>query len=379
MTVIFAAIQLSTRVASRQSKATNNWGHQLFNRQALRAMSTSDDTKYFTIGLTGANGLIGTALQDEIGTVGEIDGKPVRCVTLKRGSKAETKSLEDSSTTSLVWNPNGKTPEEVIDPSALQDMDAIVHLSGENISTGLSGPLAPIGIRPWTDAKKKEIIDSRVTTTRALARAIAQSEKKPSFVVAGGVGAYGPHFMEGAEAADETADISKSTGFLAEISRKWEGATQEAEDSGSRVVKMRNGVVLSTQGGAMGKVYPIFLLGGGGIVGSGKQYFPIISARDMARAMVHLLQTPSLDGPVNMCAPGGCTNAEYTRAMGKVLRRPTIFPFPSFAVSLLFGEMGEELLLGGTRAHPTKLLDSGFEFAHPAIEEAVQSAVNEDI
>mmetsp|Transcript_23105 Transcript_23105/g.56984 ORF Transcript_23105/g.56984 Transcript_23105/m.56984 type:complete len:385 (+) Transcript_23105:64-1218(+) len=378
MTVIFAAVQLSTRVASRQSKATN-WGHKLFSRQARRTMSTSNDNQYFTIGLTGANGLIGTALRDEISSIGEIDGKPVRCVALKRGSQAEKKSLGDSSATSLVWNPNGKTPEEVIDPSALQDMDAIVHLSGENISTGLSGPLAPLGIRPWTDAKKKEIIDSRVITTRALSQAIAESEKKPSFLVAGGVGAYGSHFMEGTEAADESADISKSTGFLAEVSRKWEAASQEAEDSGARVVNMRNGVVLSTQGGAMAKLYPIFLLGGGGIVGSGKQYFPFISARDMARAMVHVLQTPSLDGTVNMCAPGGCTNAEFTSAMGKVLRRPTILPFPSFAVSLLFGEMGEEILLGGTRAQPKKLLDSGFDFAHPTVEEAVQSAVDEDI
>ncbi|CAJ1950908.1 unnamed protein product [Cylindrotheca closterium] len=389
MTVIFAAVQLSTRVASRQSKATN-LSHQLFRRgSSLRSLSTSssssssslnDDNKYFTIGLTGASGLIGTALRDEISNIGSINGKPVRCVALKRGSKADKKPLnDDSANTSLVWNPNGKTPEEVIDPSALQDMDAIVHLSGENISTGLSGPLAPLGIRPWTDAKKKEIIDSRVITTRALAQAIAKSEKKPSFLVAGGVGAYGPDFFEGAKAADESADISKSTGFLAEISRKWEGAAQEADDSGARVVKMRNGVVLSTKGGAMAKLYPIFLLGGGGIVGSGKQYFPFISARDMARAMIHVLQTPSLNGPVNMCAPSGCTNAEFTSAIGKVLRRPTILPFPSFAVSLLFGEMGEEILLGGTRAQPQKLLDSGFEFAHPTVEEAVQSAVDEDI
>lgn len=339
----------------------------------------SSSSKYFTVGLTGSNGLVGTALRDEMTRIGTIDGKSIRCVSLKRGSQAEQKSLEDAPFTSLVWNPKGANAEDVIYPSALKEMDAIIHLSGENISTGLSGPLAPLGIRPWTDAKKKEIIDSRVITTSALSKSIAESGKKMSFLVAGGVGAYGSHFMEGAQAADESTDTSKSEGFLADVSRQWEHASKEAEESGARVVKMRNGVVLSTMGGAMAKLYPIFLIGGGGIVGSGKQYFPFISARDMARAMVHVLKTTSLEGPVNMCAPGGCTNAEFTAAMGKVLRRPTILPLPSFAVSLLFGEMGEEILLGGTRADPKKLLESGFEFSHPTIVQAVHSAVDESI
>jgi uncharacterized protein (TIGR01777 family) len=235
-----------------------------------------------------------------------------------------------------------------------------------------------VGIRPWTDEKKKEIIDSRVITTSALSKALVSSKKKLSFLVASGVGAYGPNFFAGgAEAADESPDISQSEGFLAEVSRQWEGASEEAKKSGSRVVNLRNGVVLSTKGGALAKLYPIFFLGGGGIVGSGEQYFPYISARDMARAMIHVLETPSLQGPVNMCAPNASTNAEFTAAMGKVLGRPTLLPFPAFAVSLLFGEMGEEILLGGTRATPKKLLDSGFAFSHPTVEEAVQSAVDE--
>jgi uncharacterized protein (TIGR01777 family) len=196
-------------------------------------------------------------------------------------------------------------------------------------------------------------------------------------LVASGVGAYGPNFVgEGVPAVDESADIAKSEGFLAEVSRQWEGCTEEAEKK-SRVVNLRNGVVLSTNGGALAKLYPIFFLGGGGIVGSGQQYFPYISARDMARAMIHVLETPSLKGPVNMCAPEGATNAEFTQAMGKVLGRPTFLPLPAFAVSLLFGEMGEEVLLGGTRAQPKKLLDSGFTFLHPTVEKAVQSAVDE--
>lgn len=380
MTVLFA-VQTTTRVVGRQRKPFDirKFGRDNFFRSMTSSSEELGTSKYFTVGLTGSGGLVGTALKDEMSRVGTIDGKPIRCVSLKRGSQAEQKSLEDAPSTSLVWNPNGASSEDVISSSALQEMDAIVHLSGENISTGLSGPLAPLGIRPWTDAKKKEIIDSRVITTSALSKSIAASGKKLSFVVAGGVGAYGPDFMEGTDAADESSDISKSEGFLAEVSRQWEQASEEAEKSEARVVKMRNGVVLSTKGGAMGKLYPIFLLGGGGIVGSGKQYFPFISARDMARAMVHVLKTSSLEGPVNMCAPGGCTNSEFTEAMGKVLKRPTILPFPSFAVSLLFGEMGEEILLGGTRANPTKLLESGFEFYHPTIELAVSSAVDEEI
>jgi uncharacterized protein (TIGR01777 family) len=288
--------------------------------------------------------------------------------------------LDDKPVSTLVWNPKGSSSSEVIDPNVLKEMDALIHLSGENISTGLSGPLAPLGVRPWTPAKKQEILDSRVITTSALANAIANSNKKIDFLVASGVGAYGPNFIgKGAVAADESSDISKSEGFLAEVSRQWEAASEPAKKGGNRVVNMRNGVVLSRKGGAMAKLYPIFLLGGGGIVGSGQQYFPYISSRDMARAIVHVLETPKLSGPVNMCAPSGCTNSEFTAAMGKVLGRPTLLPFPGFAVSLLFGEMGEEILLGGTRAEPKKLLESGFSFNHPTVEQAVQSAVNEEI
>lgn len=359
---------------------------------SMTSGSNNPNSNYYTVGITGAGGLIGTAFRDELTNVQTINGKPIRIVELKRGSQAEDKSIlpaDDAtsstvSTTSLVWNPYADKSQDVISSTALKEMDALIHLSGENISTGLSGPLAPIGIRPWTDEKKQEIIDSRVVTTTALSKAIADSNnKKLSFLVASGIGVYGPDFIlengNAPEPADESADISNSRGFLAEVSRQWEGAASVAQKSGNRVVALRNGVVLSTNGGALAKLYPIFLLGGGGIVGSGNQYFPYISARDMARAMVHVMTTPSLKGPVNVCAPGSCTNAEFTDAMGKVLGRPTLLPFPGFAVSLLFGEMGEEVLLGGTRAQPKKLLDSGFTFSHPTVEAAVQSAVDESI
>ena len=353
--------------------------------RSFSGMASDSSSKYYTVGITGASGLIGSAFQNELDSIGSVNGKPVRVVTFQRGKEAESvdeESLSDEAftgTKSITWNPSG-ADGEVVDESVLQSLDALVHLSGENISTG-QGLLAPLGIRPWTDSKKQEILDSRTITTSALAKAIAASgNKKCDFLVASGVGVYGPDFIgeSAAPSADESADVSSTGGFLAEVSRVWEAETKAAESAGNRVVKLRNGVVLSTKGGALAKLYPIFFLGGGGIVGSGEQYFPYVSNRDMARAMVHVLETKSLKGPVNMCAPEPATNADFTSAMGSVLGRPTLLPFPGFAVSLLFGEMGEEVLLGGTRAAPKKLLDSGFKFLHPTVEDAVRSAVKEE-
>lgn len=344
----------------------------------------NNKSQYYTVGITGASGLIGTAFQNELDAIGSVNGKPVRVVTFRRGGAAELVDADelsdeafDGGTKSITWNPSGEEGD-VVDTSVIQSLDALVHLSGENISTG-QGLLAPLGIRPWTDSKKQEILDSRTVTTAALVKAISASgNKNCDFLVASGVGVYGSDFIgdQSAEAATESADVSSTSGFLAEISRVWEAETKAL--SGNRVVQMRNGVVLSRKGGALAKLYPIFFLGGGGIVGSGQQFFPYVSNRDMARAMVHVLKTSSLSGPVNMCAPTPATNAGFTSAMGSVIGRPTLLPFPGFAVSLLFGEMGEEVLLGGTKAAPKKLLDSGFQFLHPTVEDAVRSAVEEE-
>jgi hypothetical protein len=306
-----------------------------------------NESKYYTIGITGANGLIGTAFRNELSSLKTLRGKPIRTVALTRGTTTAGSAAsvrpdddDDAVPTTAVYNPKGGTPADVIDPVLLQRLDAVVHLAGENISTG-QGPLGFLGLRPWTPAKKEEILASRVTTTSALAAAIASNpNRKIDLLVASGVGAYGPNFVgPDVPAVDETADITDSPGFLAEVSRRWEAAAGPARSAGHRVVHMRNGVVLSTKGGALAKLYPIFFLGGGGIVGSGRQYLPFISCRDMARAMVHVLQTPDLSGPVNMCAPHACTNAEFTSAMGTVLNRPTVLPLPGPVVSLLFGEM----------------------------------------
>ncbi|CAB9500008.1 Epimerase family protein SDR39U1 [Seminavis robusta] len=347
---------------------------------SLMARAFSSSEQHYTIGLTGSGGLVGKAVLNEIRQRETLQGKPIRVICLVRGDKAEAPTGGDT----LVWNPTGAAADDVLHPQAVAEMDAIVHLSGENVSTGL-GPLGFLGIRPWTDQKKAEIVNSRVETTTALSKAVAaaaDNKNKPkTFLVASGVGVYGDKFIgDSLEAADESANVDGVDGFLAHVSREWEGATEEAVKSGKhRVVNMRFGVVMSKKGGALQKLYPVFLLGGGGRIGGGQQYFSFISARDIARAILHTLETPSLEGPVNFCAPHPCTNLEFTKALGSVLRRPTILPFPGFAVNLLFGEMGEEMLLGGVRVVPSKLLDSGFEFLHPTINSALQSAMDEDI
>mmetsp|Transcript_2556 Transcript_2556/g.3406 ORF Transcript_2556/g.3406 Transcript_2556/m.3406 type:complete len:403 (-) Transcript_2556:189-1397(-) len=377
----FVAKPSTSQSLSKSPTALSGWFTEMVSSFST-ATESSSASKYYTIGLTGSGGLVGTALRDELSKRGSIKGKPVRVIRLVRGIEAEEKDLSATEETDLTlkWNPNGKNPNEIVNSAAVASMDAIIHLSGENVATGL-GPLGFLGIRPWTDAKKKEILDSRVVTTKALSEVLAISTTPKSFLSASGVGVYGDQFVgEGVEAADESTDISSTRGFLAEISRKWEAATSAAADNNKvRVVNMRLGVQMSIKGGALAKLYPIFFLGGGGNVGSGQQYFPFISARDNVRAIVHALETPSLKGPVNFCSPEVCTNAEFTKAFGKVLNRPTILPFPSFAVNTLFGEMGNEMLLGGTRAMPTKLLQSGFQFEHASIKDALQSAVDEYI
>ena len=341
---------------------------------------TSPASKYYTIGITGSGGLVGTALRDELSRRDAVNGKPVRIVRLSRGGVAEEKELPDAATeTKLVWNLSGASVDEILSPKVAAEMDAIVHLAGENIATG-QGPLGFLGLRPWTAEKMDEIINSRVALTSALAKVVASFKKPTTFLTASGCGVYGGNFIgDSVEAVDESMDVSKTEGFLADVSRAWEAATEKATKGKNRVVNARFGVVLSKKGGALAKLYPIFFLGGGGIVGSGQQYFTFISARDIARGIVHTLETPSLKGPVNLVAPNPCTNAEFTKSLGEAMGRPTLLPFPGFAVSLLFGQMGEETLLGGVRCVPTKLLKSGFQFQHPTVDAAVKSALEETI
>jgi uncharacterized protein (TIGR01777 family) len=247
-----------------------------------------------------------------------------------------------------------------VDPSSLNGIDAMVHLAGENIA----------GSR-WTQRVKQQIRDSRVKGTRVVSEALGTSfpsGSSPSVLVAASaIGFYGDR---GDELLDERS--AAGTGFLAEVVKQWEGATQPAIDAGVRVVVLRLGVVLSPRGGALSKMLTPFKMGVGGRVGSGQQWCSWITVDDAARAIRHALLTDSLQGPVNAVAPHPVTNAELTKTLGRVLGRPTILPMPAFAARLALGEMADELLLSSTRVESKRLLESGFEFQQPQLEGALR-------
>lgn len=375
--------------------------------------SSASTSPYYTVAITGASGMFGNAIINELTKNHKTwndTGKPLRIIKLVRADDIDdddqalntiNQETAAGGILSLKWNPNANASDnsskEAINNTALRSIDALLHLAGENVGESLLPfPLDKLGVRAWSQTKKDLIMDSRVGPTKALAEAIRECDTPTTFVVASGVGVYGNDFMQNEnkdaldeDSPDESYDTSNTTGFLADVSREWEAASIPAiatdgnSPSANRLVNLRLAPILSKKGGALGKLYPIFFLGGGGIVGHGKQYFPYISARDAARAVVHILGSPNsdtnhLEGPINIVAPTPATNTEFTRALGKVLSRPTIVPLPAFLVKILFGEMGEEMLLGGVRAHPKKLLESGFVFQHETVEDALEDAVREE-
>lgn len=362
--------------------------HKAFSTKTMALSSVH------TVAITGASGMFGNAIIDELlkRQDGKLKGKKISIVKLVRSdtnedaSKLEERLKTGETISFLKWNPHAEGADS-IHPDALKSIDTVIHLAGENVGEGLlPGPLGFLGIRAWSQEKKDLILNSRVGPTKALATAIAACSEPTSFIVASGVGVYGNDFIadendDDRDSPDESADVSNTQGFLAEVSRQWEAASEPAilNSPNNKLVNLRIAPIMSKAGGALGKLYPIFFLGGGGIVGSGKQYFSYISARDAARSVVHIMENDSIEGPVNLVAPTAATNAEFTSALGKVLSRPTFVPLPEFAVKLMFGEMGEEMLLGGVKCSPKKLIDSGFHFQHETIEKALESAVNETI
>lgn len=248
-------------------------------------------------------------------------------------------------------------PRTYKDPIDFTDVDAVVHLAGEGIAEGR-----------WTTAKKRRIEDSRVNGTRQLAEQLARSEPKPSaFVCASAIGFYGSRDNE---LLDENSPAGN--GFLPEVCKKWEAAARPAEEAGIRTIHIRTGIVLGKKGGALKKMLPPFKMGAGGILGSGRQYMSWISLDDEVKAIRFLIDTETISGAVNLVAPNPVTNHEFTKVLGKILHRPSIFPMPAFAVRLLFGEMGEALLLGSSRVAPKKLIDAGYEFCHAHLQPALE-------
>ncbi|MFN7802446.1 MAG: TIGR01777 family oxidoreductase [Planctomycetaceae bacterium] len=294
--------------------------------------------------VSGSSGLVGSALIPTLTAAGHDVVRLVR-------SKSANRSKELAS-----WDP----AKGQIDVSGLSDIDAVVHLAGESIASGR-----------WNTERKARIRDSRIQGTRLLAETLAKLPAPPKvFVCASAIGFYGDR---GDEVLSESS--SPGTGFLADVCREWETACDPLQRSGTRVVNLRFGVVLSRQGGALKQMLLPFQMGAGGILGNGKQYMSVVSLKDAVGVIEFVLGNSGVAGPVNVVCPQPVTNYDYTKALGKVLHRPTIFPVPGFAARLAFGEMADALLLSSSRVVPDRLLAAGYQFRDPTVEAALRSAL----
>jgi uncharacterized protein (TIGR01777 family) len=294
-------------------------------------------TKASRILMSGASGLIGTALMPSL----EANGYEVTRL-VRKGPSAGGE---------IAWN-----PAQSLDPELVSGFDSVIHLSGESI------------LGRWTDAKKKRIVESRVRTTLNLSEALVKAPQRPGrFLCASAVGYYGTR-------GDEILDEQSSSGnqFASELAREWEAATQPAAAAGIRTVHLRFGAALSKNGGALGKMLLPFKLGLGGKTGDGRQWMPWIAIADVVGAILWILNHEALSGPVNLVSPNPVPNAEFAKTLAAVLTRPAFFSIPAFAVKLAFGEMGEEILLGSQRVEPAKLLASGYIFQQPELRRALE-------
>ncbi|MGW7459191.1 TIGR01777 family oxidoreductase [Streptomyces sp. NPDC054797] len=292
------------------------------------------------IAVTGSTGLIGSALVRSLRADGH---EVVRFVRREPAAADEAR-----------WDP----VRGYVDPAGLAGCGAVVGLAG-----------AGVGAHRWTAAYKKEIRDSRVLGTAALARAAAALDEPPQvFVVGSAIGYYGD---TGDRAVDETAPAGH--GFLPSVCVEWEAAAAPAREAGIRTAFARSGLVVAREGGAWGRMFPLFRAGLGGRLGNGRQYWSYISLRDEIAALRHIIDTPGVAGPVNLTAPEPLTNRQITAAMSRVLRRPAVLPVPAVALRLVLGEFSSDVL-GSQRARPARLLESGFVFRDPGIEQAIRAA-----
>jgi uncharacterized protein (TIGR01777 family) len=293
--------------------------------------------------VTGASGLVGSSLVPTLLGRGHEVTQLVR-----RKSKGERAGVRE-----VEWQPG----RGEIDAASLEGHDAAVHLAGENIAEGR-----------WSDEKKRRIRDSRVQGTRLLAETLARLNAKPrTLVSASAIGYYG-------DRGDETLTEASAagTGFLPDVCREWEEATGGASAAGIRTILLRFGVILSAEGGALAKMLLPFKLGVGGKVGSGKQYYSWIALDDVVEIIHFALASEQLSGAVNVVAPEPATNAEFTKALGRALNRPTIFPAPAFGLRLAFGEMADALLLASERVLPERLRSAGYQFKYPSLDGALR-------
>jgi uncharacterized protein len=288
------------------------------------------------IAITGASGLIGSTLEPALRERGH------DVVRLVRRAPAGANEIR--------WDPAGAE----LDVATLEGVGAIVHLAGENIG------------QRWSDETRRRIRESRVRGTRLVAEAVAALEPRPVLLCASAVGYYG-------QKGDErlTEDVSRGEGFLAEVVEAWESAAEPAREAGARVVHFRQAPILARHEGMIKRMSLPFKLGLGGRVGSGDQWWSWVTLDDIVSAYLFALERP-LAGTLNLVAPGIVRNRDFVDAFGDVLHRPTVLPLPAAAVRLVWGDMGDEFLLGGQRAVPDRILGEGFAFAHPELGPALE-------
>ena len=302
------------------------------------------DPPALRVAVSGASGLVGQAL---IPALRERGGRVDRLI------RHPTTTSEHE----IPWDPTRR----IIDGQALEGVDAVVHLAGENIGKGR-----------WTRTRRQTLVQSRVNGTELLSRTLAGLEHRPhTLVCASAIGYYG---NRGDELITENSPTG--TGFLPELCRAWEEATQTARDAGIKVVCLRIGMVLSATGGALPRLLTPFKLGLGGVLGTGRQYVSWITLDDLVRVICHLLYESDLSGPVNAVTPHPVTNLSFTKALGRVLRRPTLLPVPRLILKLAFGQMADDLLLKGARVLPARLQADGFEFEQSEIEAALRAVLD---
>jgi uncharacterized protein (TIGR01777 family) len=311
--------------------------------------------------ISGSTGLIGhelvNFLQKNGHSIGVLVRKKKKCSDSGCGCPCDKGSAGQIQ--EIFWNPD--TGE--IDRNELEGYDGVVHLAGESIAEGR-----------WNAAKKQRILESRVKGTELLCSALSQLKSKPKIMVSSSaIGFYGSR-------ADEELS-EKSTageGFLADVCKKWESATVSAKNAGIRVVNLRTGMVLSKKGGALGKMLFPFKMGLGGVIGSGKQWMSWIGIDDLVGLIDFALQETGVVGPLNGVAPNPVTNREFTKSLGKVLGRPTIFPMPGFIAKIAFGEMADALLLSSTRVVPSEAIRYGYRFKWNRLEECLAGLLNRE-
>ncbi len=289
--------------------------------------------------VAGSSGFLGTALRDRLAADGHA------AVRLIRG--------EASTPSESSWDPSAGR----IDDDVIASADVVVNLAG-----------APIARWPWSESYKRTVLDSRVTSTRTVAGAIARTGGQAVLVNGSGMNAYG---HPGDQVCNESTP--RGEGFLADVVEQWEGATAAAADAGARVVLLRTGVVLHASGGTLGLIQMPFRLGVGGRIGSGEQWFSSISRDDWVGAVVFLATDDEASGAFNLVGPEPVTNAAFTKTLGDVLHRPTVVPVPGAPLRLVAGELSSELL-GSLRVVPSRLLDAGFTFAHPTVRSSLLAA-----